>query len=725
MIEMTRKQYEETFGASPTISPQSKLDTTPAPRIMTRAEYDAEFRPETKDSGSGGIITTAAKNAFLTTTNNPLVKVAAQEGYSPLSFVKALQEAAASGVEQIKEGVSMTKNQNTRPQGIMKTGAGIINTAFSPVAPLFKPVSDLVNVSGEALSGIPAVQKFAGTKAGELTRNLADFGVDATTVAGALVFPEAGAGIRAKPKVGISEKPSVSPKVPPQELPRASTKVAREIYDIENNYSKLRSVNDYANDAGNASRERIAQTDVLSGAVDTEGVIRTKQPGGAVEQYRKQTIDGVEGVVRDLVTKEKKTVNLAEVERELLIEVYKSRLEGADLLAAKNGIPKEIAGLKLRADEFGNIPLEKIHDAKISTTRNIDYNTPKETKIYRKAVARTYKQIVENKSTTEVNVGGKIYKVKEINKELGKYEGDLERLANLDGKRVKGGKLGKYTAQISGNIIGGVAGAALGPLGMIAGPILGGEAAGFLKGRAMASTFGRQTGFRAAENPILAKARIDAGLPPVKDLSIPDVKVGVPKNIPKTKEIISTEKLIEKNIEAQKSAIKAKDFTLVVALKEIYANLVAKLKDFIKEQIKNTPSMKGGFAKNPLASYSNSLGKRNTQYSKTNIKSTTISESSPTSQKKSTQAVDSVKDVTDIRLSAPLKDSIAKELSEYDIKPLTVSKNGYKYALPDDRIDMRIEELQKKAAQAKGLNDQEYKEVYGLLKTKGIDAKPR
>lgn len=79
----------------------------------------------------------------------------------------------------------------------------------------------------------------------------------------------------------------------------------------------------------------------------------------------------------------------------------------------------------------------------------------------------------------------------------------------------------------------------------------------------------------------------------------------------------------------------------------------------------------------------------------------------------------STKDVTNIRLTAPIKDAISKELASYDTKPLTIVKNNSKFALPDDTRDMRLEELQKKL-RTKSLNDQEYKEAYGLLLAKGM-----
>lgn len=305
-------------------------------------------------------------------------------------------------------------------------------------------------------------------------------------------------------------------------------------------------------------------------------------------------MDGAEGVVRDNLIREGKKVNLGEVAKELTTQVYRSGLEGSALIKAIRGLKGELEGLRLRADELGDIDLSKIHDAKISTTNNINYKTDSTPTIkYRKAKARAYKQIVENKSDISVDVNGTKYGIPEINKELGKYYDDIERLEMLDGKRVRGGKLGKYSAQIAGNIAGGAVGGAVGGLtGAAIGTVVGGETSSFLKGKSMAGTFGKGTGKDVISNAILERAKAEGKLPPEVNLKIPDLKVGVPKDIPKTKEIFKLERDIEKNVEQQKAAIKAGNFELVAALKEIYQVLVRYLKDVINEIRKNS---EGGF----------------------------------------------------------------------------------------------------------------------------------
>lgn len=276
---------------------------------------------------------------------------------------------------------------------------------------------------------------------------------------------------------------------------------AEELRNISNNYVSLKKKQIYNKDF-DESIKRVAETDVLVGAVDENGLISTKGKGGAVERYKAETLDGAEQVVRTNLERLNETVNLADVEKTLTNAVNKSGLEGADLKTALNSIRQEIAGYKLRADMNGNVPLTLIQDAKISKTKGINYLTPPNVGVKDKAIANGLKRIVEDNS---------ILNVKEINNELSKYLKDIDFLESLDGKRVKGGKLGKYFAQISGNIIGGTAGAAIGgPVGSALGTIIGGELGGKIKGTLMSKTLKGKTGTLAPKNKIIEGAVLKA-----------------------------------------------------------------------------------------------------------------------------------------------------------------------------------------------------------------------
>lgn len=382
-----------------------------------------------------------------------------------------------------------------------------------------KPLSTLAKIGKGAKIGAKFGTGIGATDALREGGDVGDVlsgGVQGAVFGGATggVLGLAGAGLSKLGKKGI---------IPPEGglTPKQNniiTKREKEIFDIENNYAKTRKANEFSKDAGSASRKRVASTDVLVDSVDENGLVRTKQPGGAIEKYKAQTIDGAEATVRENLQRLGEKVALRDVESQLTRAVHDSGLEGSDLRTALNGIKKEIAGYKLKADAQGKIPLTLVHDAKISTTRNINYLTQPEVKAYRKAIARGLKEIVENHSS---------FNVKEVNAELAKYYDDISLLERLDGARVKGGKLGKYFAQIAGNVAGGVAGGAVGGVpGSAIGTVVGGEVGNRIKGSLLSRTFGKMTGRTASKSRILQEA-VETGKSP--RLQLPAPKAGQPR----------------------------------------------------------------------------------------------------------------------------------------------------------------------------------------------------
>jgi len=606
---MTREEYLKKYGVPATIPKEVNIDISSAPIRMTRAEYDAKYRPQ--EQASGGIFG-PAKEAI-----GGLGEVYGLSGNPQNSYINKVKQDVVAGAQDMQKGFSQDKatigGGLDVAKGAVKIGArvagdtaGVIFAPFGAAIQatgankLFDYIGKLSQKGGKynpinAVTDIPTVQKFVMThpnigedfsRAMNLALSKGETGkIDVKTA-----IPRTLEQI----KTGIESTKQGVQKISDFRTNKATQKVADEIFNIENSYNALQKANSFSNDTGKASRERIAQTDVLSNIVSDNGKIDISSAKVAAREYLKQTVDGSEGVVRDLLIKEGKQVNLSEVAKVLTDKVYSSGLEGSALVKAVKGIKIELEGLKLRADELGNIDLSKIHDAKISETQNINYKTDSTPSIrYKKSKASAYKEIVENKSAVKVNDK---YDVKAINKELSKYLEDAKRIEMLGGKNVKGSKLGKYSAQLSGQLIGGSAGALFGPAGAAIGGALGGEAAGFIKGKQMESTFGKPRGLDVKPNEILTQAKLDAQGKPVVNLKIADIKVGAPNTISKTKEIFKLENNIKRNVEQQKVAIKAGDFTLVATLKEIYQVLVQSLKDVIK-RIKDTPNKEGGFIK--------------------------------------------------------------------------------------------------------------------------------
>lgn len=616
-IQMTRQEYEKIYGSKPVFNTAQDINTKPAPIRMTQREYDAIYKPKTAESPWQNPISASidrikdipsdtkeffnnsvnAQNTASATIQEARDQVTRGEITPASGTIKTLGAGAKAGARVVGEGLLGALKLFTTP----KTEAYLTEKAQEAGSQFAKDfndkndrfITDLENSSDpkdiEAANELKSLANDYRTNPdfkAQVDGYLGGAEAVGTVIGlgkGKDIFAGAAKDTGALADGAITTtKNIITDTVKPALDNRTSVKRQQDLFNIENSYSALRKDMNKSTDANSASRTRIADANIWDNVVDTDGKMVTMGKGGAYDTYKKATIDGKESIVRDSLEREGAKINLKEVERELKLAVADSGLEGSALVTALKGVERELQGLRLRADEFGDVPLAKIQDAKISTTNDINYKADgNQTINYKKTKARVYKEIVENKSKTNV---------KEVNAELAKYYQDLELLKSLDGRRVKGGRMGKYFAQVSGNIIGGAVGGAVGgATGMAIGTAVGGELAGALKGRSMARSLGKG-GKEIPSNPVLEAARKEAGLPPVKDLKTADKPVGAPKSITKTKEISKVEARIKKNVAQQKAAIKDGNFELVAQLKEVYAYLVVQLKTLIKatiESIKN------------------------------------------------------------------------------------------------------------------------------------------
>lgn len=100
-----------------------------------------------------------------------------------------ISSAFNAGVDKTKQGFSQQQeaygsfNVPKMIEGGLKTAAGVVDTAFSPLAPLFKPVGKAVEVVSDKISDIPAVQRFATSNAGENTARVTEDIANANTIA--------------------------------------------------------------------------------------------------------------------------------------------------------------------------------------------------------------------------------------------------------------------------------------------------------------------------------------------------------------------------------------------------------------------------------------------------------------------------------------------------------------------------------------------------------------
>lgn len=291
--------------------------------------------------------------------------------------------------------------------------------------------------------------------------------------------------------------------------------------EIENNASALRKITSQAESRGFDIKKALVESDLLLNSVDETGTVRTEE---AIARLN-ETIKPAEDVIAQNLRVEGRKVNLREVERALLNSIDDSGLQSGAKVRARKNAYDDIEGLLLSADKNGDIPVATIHSAKVDKYANINYLIP-ETKRADKAIAKAFKEIVE-RNTDSIDV-------KAINQELTDFYTLQNYLEKLNGKKVQGGKLGKYFAQTVGSI----AGSHFGPIGTVVGSVIGSK----VRGIQLASTFSKGIGGGLEHSPAMVRAIERGKLPtprpapllqlPAPRVGTPDVSINTPINLP-------------------------------------------------------------------------------------------------------------------------------------------------------------------------------------------------
>lgn len=494
---VTTGMTDEQYNAWKTGSMQSPSPTATAP---TAADYGSAVA-----SGVGGNPLPALKLGATAIKNAPADTIAAAKG----------------GVEQAKEGIDQIMNGGGPAGGVvagveggLKVESGLASIVSSPLAAAFKPLGLGINEIAQIVSESPTLQKFAQSTAGQNTARVAEDVSNAGNVAGTITgvdqavkaVPGAIEGVKsaADALTPTPKEAAPTPSGPPPMDAKSSRIINQrvsELNKLESSNAVVRKAIAGAADKGIDVKDIVANTDLLQGAVDKDGTIRTTQDGGAVEQLN-DFIKPQEDVISQTLKREGKTIPLSDLEDKLMKAVNDSSVKGGAKIRALANAKADIAGYKLDAvDANGqpwvegqsegepHIPLSTVHDAKVDKYSNIDYTNPESAKTD-KVIAKTLKQVVED-NTDSVDV-------KALNAELSKHYATLNFLEKLDGKKVAGGRLGKYFAQTVGAIVG----SHFGPLGGIAGA----EAGGLIKGAQMAGKFGEPIGASLEQSDAMKSA---------------------------------------------------------------------------------------------------------------------------------------------------------------------------------------------------------------------------
>lgn len=481
---------------------ENRATTPSAKSAILQAEQQRAIQKQTQASGPGGIVAPTPANTGDLKKDVARGAETVALGMGPVSGGAVF--GAANSVEQGNDLASLP----TVYQAVLGAGAGkILQTVGKPILNATGKVIGKVTpqfLSDIAAQGAKAVEDFAAAHdiLPEFASNAINKGAAVAENVANKPFEIAGAAV-SKPINAASNLVPTS-MLPKNSAAREARVIAQrnvELSKLESNNAVVRKAIATAKDKGIDVKDIVSNTDLLHNSVDNNGTIRTTQPGGAVEQLN-DFIQPQEDVISKSLQREGKTISFSDLEKQLREAVDSSSVKGGAKLRAQQNVEQDIKGYLLDAvDSNGNpwvegksvgepkIPLSTIHDAKVDKYSNIDYTNP-EAKKTDKVIAKTLKQIVEN-NTDSVDV-------KKLNAELSRHYATLNFLEKLDGRKVEGGRLGKYFAQT----VGGMVGSHFGPLGTIVGT----EAGGLVKGAVMKGKFGTAIGRDLEQSPAMQEA---------------------------------------------------------------------------------------------------------------------------------------------------------------------------------------------------------------------------
>src|SRR3990167_1568404 len=124
------------------------------------------------------------------------------------SMFDKIKSAFLSSVQKTKEGYNQSRyasNPLELLEGSTKAAAGIVEGVFSPLAPVVEPIGKGVQKVADKIADIPGVQKFASSKAGEITQRAVDDIANLNTVVGAIAAAQGSTTIIPKTQALLSK----------------------------------------------------------------------------------------------------------------------------------------------------------------------------------------------------------------------------------------------------------------------------------------------------------------------------------------------------------------------------------------------------------------------------------------------------------------------------------------------------------------------------------------
>lgn len=154
------------------------------------------------------------------------------------SIGETIANSFKAGVDKIKSGFDQAAQPGGNPinllEGVGKIGSGAVGAVFSPLAPITEPtIGAGEKFIADKISDIPAVQKFADSKAGQATARVAEdvgnYSDIAGTVGGAMEVPKVSSAV----KTGVSDAIDTTKSAVSNATEKISPSIKSAIQDIK------------------------------------------------------------------------------------------------------------------------------------------------------------------------------------------------------------------------------------------------------------------------------------------------------------------------------------------------------------------------------------------------------------------------------------------------------------------------------------------------------------
>ncbi len=402
--------------------------------------------------------------------------------------------AFKSGIDQASQGIRDAKTAGLNPikqlESVLKIGSGLSSSITAPLAPLFKPVGNVINDLGNAIAEDPGVQRFAESKAGQITSRVAEDVSNAANLAGTVA-----GGVELAPKISKLGSSALDTALETAKTKASSSSLAtartnlqtRTIQGLSDAYDELFSATKSAGKtlnkslaAGKDPGNLLAQNGYVVDTVKTNGRYTVNaQP--TIKRIQTEQIAPLGETLKKIFAEKDKTLgqteykSLDELATNAKARAVNPKVKGSGTLPdVHRGIDSTIAKLKNTYGDSVNLSqMNEIKSGQWSQVGTYDPTSPNYMGDVNRALGQAAAKTLENAVPEAA--------VKAINAAESDWFNTIDNLKKVDGNVVKGGKIGSYTNRVIGALIG----SHFGPLGAFAGEEIGGHISDILQSQTL------------------------------------------------------------------------------------------------------------------------------------------------------------------------------------------------------------------------------------------------